>query len=118
VIARDPGHEHQPAGRLASAHGATEQLVRVEGKIKDAREFNKIIVARRANGPVYLEQVATVIDGEQEELSISRLNGQRAVSIDITKVQDANVVEVGTAHPESRGRPAADAAGRHHFDAS
>jgi hydrophobe/amphiphile efflux-1 (HAE1) family protein len=82
-----------PAGSLA--HGATEQLVRVEGKMKDAREFNKIIVARRANGPVYLEQVATVIDGAQEELSISRLNGQRAVSIDITKVQDANVVEVG-----------------------
>ncbi|NGZ86591.1 efflux RND transporter permease subunit [Duganella aceris] len=82
-----------PAGSLA--HGATEQLVRVEGKMKDAREFNKIIVARRANGPVYLEQVATVIDGAQEEMSISRLNGQRAVSIDITKVQDANVVEVG-----------------------
>ena len=83
-----------PAGSIS--YGAAEQLVRVEGKMKDAREFNKIIVARRANGPVYLEQVAKVIDGEQEELSISRLNGERAISIEITKVQDANVVEVGT----------------------
>ncbi|MBJ7311331.1 efflux RND transporter permease subunit [Rugamonas sp. CCM 8940] len=83
-----------PAGSIS--FGAAEQLVRVEGKMKDARDFNKIIVARRANGPVYLDQVAGVVDGEQEELSISRLNGQRAISIEITKVQDANVVEVGT----------------------
>ncbi|MPQ57313.1 efflux RND transporter permease subunit [Duganella sp. FT27W] len=82
-----------PAGSISL--GADERLVRVEGKMKQARDFNKIIVARRANGPVYLEQVATVVDGAQEEMSISRLNGQRAVILDITKVQDANVVEVG-----------------------
>ncbi len=83
-----------PAGNIS--YGAAERLVRIEGKIKDAREFNKIIVARRANGVVYLEQVAEVIDGEQEETSISRINGQRAITIEVTKVQDANVVEVGT----------------------
>ncbi|MCG2583542.1 efflux RND transporter permease subunit [Massilia sp. TS11] len=82
-----------PAGYIAN--GAYERLVRIEGKLKDPREFRRIIVARRANGPVYLEQVAEVIDGEREENSISRLNGQRAVSMSITKVQDANVVEVG-----------------------
>ena len=82
-----------PAGFIS--YGASERLVRVEGKMKDPREFNKIIVARRANGPVYLEQVATVEDGAQEELSISRIDGHRAVTLDINKVQDANVVEVG-----------------------
>ena len=83
-----------PAGSIS--FGAAEQLVRVEGKVKDARGFGKIIVARRANGPVYLEQVAGIVDGEQEETSISRMNGQRAISLEITKVQDANVVEVGS----------------------
>jgi hydrophobe/amphiphile efflux-1 (HAE1) family protein len=82
-----------PAGNIA--YGANERLVRVEGKIKDARGFNKIIVARRASGPVYLEQVADVVDGEQEEQSISRVNGKRAISLEIGKIQDANVVEVG-----------------------
>jgi hydrophobe/amphiphile efflux-1 (HAE1) family protein len=82
-----------PAGRIT--HDVSESLVRVEGKLKEAREFNKIIVARRANGPVYLEQVADVIDGEAEEQSISRVNGVRSISMEITKVQDANVVEVG-----------------------
>ncbi|MFL6659025.1 MAG: efflux RND transporter permease subunit [Massilia sp.] len=82
-----------PAGNIS--FGSAERLVRIEGKIKDAKGFNKIIVARRANGPVYLEQVADVIDGEQEEQSLTRTNGARAISLEISKVQDANVVEVG-----------------------
>ncbi len=83
-----------PAGNISL--GASERLVRVEGKMKNARDFNRIIVARRASGPVYLSQVAEVIDGEQEEQSISRINGQRAISLEVTKVQDANTVQVGT----------------------
>jgi hydrophobe/amphiphile efflux-1 (HAE1) family protein len=83
-----------PAGNIS--YGATERLVRIEGKMKQARDFNKIIVARRASGPVYLEQVAEVVDGEQEQTSVSRINGKRAISLEVTKVQEANVVEVGT----------------------
>ena len=45
-----------PAGRVEQ--GPNEQLVRVEGKIKDPAGFNRIIVARRAKGPVYLSEVA------------------------------------------------------------
>ena len=45
-------HGNLPAGRIEQ--GPTEQLVRVEGKIKEPAGFNKIIVARRAKGPVYL----------------------------------------------------------------
>ncbi|MBY0239516.1 MAG: efflux RND transporter permease subunit [Burkholderiaceae bacterium] len=82
-----------PAGNISQ--GVSEQLIRVEGKIKDAREFNKIIVARRAAGPVYLDQVAGVVDGEEEAQSYSRINGQSGVTLEVTKVQDANVVEVG-----------------------
>ena len=87
-------NQNLPAGSIS--FGATEQLVRVEGKIKDARGFGRIIVARRANGVVYLEQVASIVDGEREQTSISRVNGQSGITLDITKVQDANVVEVGT----------------------
>ena len=83
-----------PAGNIS--YGSAERLVRVEGKIKDAQGFNKIIVARRAAGPVYLDQVAQIIDGEQEEQSYTRTNGARAISLEIFKVQEANVVEVGT----------------------
>jgi len=82
-----------PSGTITS--GPAEQLVRVEGKIKDPKGFEKIIVARQRNAPVYLSQVAQVVDGEQEETSIARINGKRSISVGVFKVQDANIVEVG-----------------------
>ena len=82
-----------PAGRVV--RGPSEQLVRVEGKIKDPAAFAKIIVARRAKGPVYLGEVADVVDGEREADSLSRINGAPGLSINVLKVQDANIVEVG-----------------------
>jgi len=88
-------NQDMPAGAISK--GDLEQLVRLEGKIKTPREFGKIIVARRGNAPVLLEQVADVVDGEREEKSISRINGQRAISLDVIKIQDANIVETGEA---------------------
>jgi multidrug efflux pump subunit AcrB len=82
-----------PAGRIEQ--GPTEQLVRVEGKIKDPAGFNRIIVARRAKGPVYLSEVADVVDGEREADNLSRINGKPGISVNVLKVQDANIVEVG-----------------------
>ena len=82
-----------PAGKIVQ--GPTEQLVRIEGKIKDPAGFGKIIVARRAKGPVYLDQVAEIVDGEREAESLSRINGKPGLTIEVLKVQDANIVEVG-----------------------
>ncbi|HEY0684096.1 MAG TPA: efflux RND transporter permease subunit [Steroidobacter sp.] len=82
-----------PAGMIS--RGPQEQLVRVEGKMKDPRDFERIIVANQGGAPVYLHQVADIVDGEAEEMSISRSNGMRSVSLDVYKVQQANMVEVG-----------------------
>jgi multidrug efflux pump subunit AcrB len=82
-----------PAGRITRAHN--DSIVRVEGKIKDPAQFGRIIVAQQGGGPVYLSQVADVIDGEKELDSISRINGRPAITIDIRKAQDANIVETG-----------------------
>ncbi|WP_129641049.1 efflux RND transporter permease subunit [Peristeroidobacter agariperforans] len=82
-----------PAGMIS--RGPTEQLVRVEGKMKNPRDFERIIVANQGGAPVYLHQVADIVDGEAEEQSISRMNGLRSVSLDVYKVQAANMVEVG-----------------------
>ena len=84
-----------PAGTLRTDQ--EEQLVRVEGKLKSVEAFRKIIVARRANAPVLLEQVATVRDGEREERSIGRVNGAPALTLNVLKTQDANLVQVGDA---------------------
>jgi hydrophobic/amphiphilic exporter-1 (mainly G- bacteria), HAE1 family len=112
-----------PAGSIT--RGSEEKLVRVEGRIKDPIAFSKIIVARRGGGTstssaVTLGQVARVIDGEtdvqsaarnagaqgmdpntkaidvsQEDNSISRLDGRRAITLEVVKIRGANTVEVG-----------------------
>ena len=82
-----------PAGRIT--RGQTDSIVRVEGKIKDPAQFARIIVAQQGGAPVYLSQVADVIDGEKEEESISRINGRPSITIDIQKSQDANIVDTG-----------------------
>ncbi|HET7096024.1 MAG TPA: efflux RND transporter permease subunit, partial [Casimicrobiaceae bacterium] len=82
-----------PAGRIT--RGQNDSIVRVEGKIKDPLQFSRIVVAQQGGAPVYLSQVADVIDGEKEQESISRINGWPAVTLDLQKSQDANIVDTG-----------------------
>ncbi|HEY3180950.1 MAG TPA: efflux RND transporter permease subunit [Casimicrobiaceae bacterium] len=82
-----------PAGRIT--RGQSDSIVRVEGKIKDPAQFGRIIVAQQGGGPVFLSQVADVIDGEKEETSFARVNGSPSITIDIQKAQDANIIETG-----------------------
>jgi HAE1 family hydrophobic/amphiphilic exporter-1 len=82
-----------PAGRLS--RGQSDTIVRIEGKIKEPAQFGRIIVAQQGGGPVFLSQVADVIDGEKEETSLARINGRPSITIDIQKAQDANIVETG-----------------------
>ena len=82
-----------PAGRLS--RGQSDTIVRIEGKIKDPAQFGRIIVAQQGGGPVYLSQVAEVIDGEKEETSLARINGRPSITIDVQKAQDANIVDTG-----------------------
>jgi hydrophobe/amphiphile efflux-1 (HAE1) family protein len=93
IAAIREANQDVPAGRIT--RGTSDAIVRVEGKIKDPAQFARIIVAQQGGGPVYLSQIADVIDGEKEQESISRVNGHPAITLDIQKAQDANIVETG-----------------------
>lgn len=95
IAAIQAANQDLPAGGIT--RGATEQLVRVDGRLKDRSEFENIIVARRAGAPVYLNQVAQIIDGQAEETSLFRLNNVPAIGLQVMKVQGANLVDVGAA---------------------
>ncbi len=86
-------NQDMPAGRITS--GQSDAVVRVEGKLREPAQFGRIIVAQQGGGPVYMSQVADVIDGEKEETSLARINGRPAITIDIRKAQDANIVDTG-----------------------
>ena len=84
-----------PAGRLE--RGTTENLVRVTGRITEARQFGDVIITNRNGRPIRVKDVATVEEGTEEERSLALVDGQRAVSLDIQKVSGANTVEVAEA---------------------
>ena len=84
-----------PAGRVE--RGASEQLVRVTGRITDPAQFNDVVVANRAGGPIRLRDVARVETSTEEERSVALVNGERAVSLDLLKVSGANTVAVADA---------------------
>jgi hydrophobic/amphiphilic exporter-1 (mainly G- bacteria), HAE1 family len=85
-------NQELPAGTLVSKD--REQAVQIKARLKASTDFEKIIVARRGGQPVYLSQVASVIDGEEEQENVALVNGARAVSLDIVKAQGENTIAV------------------------
>jgi HAE1 family hydrophobic/amphiphilic exporter-1 len=81
-----------PGGRIET--GPRELAVRTRGRIRHPDDFDRIVVAQRPTGSIYLEDVALVEDGMADERSISRLNGERAVSLLIRRQSGTNAVAV------------------------
>ena len=86
-----------PVGTITNQN--QEMVIQVNGLVKTPNEFNQIIVAQNRSStgaivPVYLSQVAQVVDGQAEAESASLQNGQPAVAMDIIKMSDANVIDV------------------------
>jgi HAE1 family hydrophobic/amphiphilic exporter-1 len=84
-----------PAGRVT--RGAREDLVRIQGRIKDPQEFANIAVAVRDGSTVRLGQVARIEDAQEEERDAAFVNGERSVAIEIRKVSGANTVDIANA---------------------
>ena len=81
-----------PLGRLTQ--GVTEMPIRISGKPRDAAEYSSMVISRRAGQPITLGDVATVVDGVEEQRSLALINREPAVAIDITKQTKANTVDV------------------------
>jgi HAE1 family hydrophobic/amphiphilic exporter-1 len=85
-------NQNFPAGNVK--RGNDDRVVEVTGRLAEPGNFADLIVARRGNAPVYLRQVATVVDGQQELENVALLNGSRALAIDVVKTQGSNTIEV------------------------
>ena len=72
-----------PMGQLTGPHRSV--TLKADGQISTAAEYGEIIVAMRAGKPVRLSQVATVIDGvENEEDGAWMYNATRALACDLS----------------------------------
>ncbi len=68
--------------------------LRVPGEFQTPDEIYGLVVGTHSGRPVYLKDVARVIDGYKEETGRSRLNGNPAVNIQIKKRTGENIIEI------------------------
>ena len=74
--------------------GSETYTLRVQKEFSDPSELLDIVVGAMNGKAVYLRDVATVSDGQQEREQESYTNGRRAARIVIQKQSDANTVNV------------------------
>ena len=89
----------QPVGLLSDR--TQDAILRVEGRVRDPRDFAAVVVARRGNLALTLGDLGTLVEREKEPDSTARINGQRAVNFNVFKQQDANIVAAGDAVKEA-----------------
>ena len=82
-----------PAGKVQTEKESNS--VRLTGKFTSIEDIKNVQVALPIIGsPVYVKDVADVIDGIKETTSISRYNGKNGIGLMLKKQGDANAVDV------------------------
>lgn len=82
-----------PAGSVQTDKESNS--VRLTGKFVNLEDIKNVQIAMPMPGsPVYVKDVANVIDGIKETTSISRYNGKNGIGLLLKKQGDANAVDV------------------------
>jgi HAE1 family hydrophobic/amphiphilic exporter-1 len=84
-----------PGGRVDA--GQKELTVRTMGRIVDASEFNNLIIANRGAYAVLVKDIGFAEDGSEEPRTTSRLDGQTAVTLVVSKQSGENTVAAADA---------------------
>lgn len=80
-----------PGGSLKS--DKTQQLVRLEGKIKNAEELEQMVIRANFSGQkVLLKDIATVEDSEEDIKVKARYNGEEATLVIVSKKGGADTI--------------------------
>jgi len=85
----------QPVGLLSGP--VQDTLLRVEGRVRDPRQFERLVVAQRNGLALTLADLGNLVEREREPDTLARINGQRAINFNIFRQQDANIVLTGDA---------------------
>lgn len=81
-----------PAGRLRSQTGET--MLRVDHRADRALALEDIRLPTPEGGQLRLGDVATVVRGATSDDAVFRIDGERAIAVQVYRSEDANTVEV------------------------
>jgi HAE1 family hydrophobic/amphiphilic exporter-1 len=84
-----------PSGSITQQ--GKDWTVRLDNQAQTPQELNNVLVATTANGPVYIKDVAQVVDTFKKVDTIQRTNGDSAVGITVIKQSSANTVATADA---------------------
>ncbi|MEZ4773248.1 MAG: efflux RND transporter permease subunit [Bacteroidia bacterium] len=82
-----------PAGNVQTS--GTRLSIQFDARLSRVEELRNLILRENADGSkVFLRDVASISDGQQEITALNRINGKAGVGVEIVKQADANAVEV------------------------
>ncbi|MBL4679297.1 MAG: efflux RND transporter permease subunit [Pseudomonadales bacterium] len=95
LLAIQSEHVEVPGGRLEVSGNSRVFGIRTLAEAETPQDFADIAIAYHENGvAIRVGDVAQVLDGMEDELSVAFLNGQRGVSLEVRKQSGRNTVEV------------------------
>lgn len=71
-----------------------EQTLRTMGRLTDPKAFNELVIATRSGRPIRIRDIGWAEDGTKEQRSISRLDGEPTVALQVMRQSGANTVAV------------------------
>jgi HAE1 family hydrophobic/amphiphilic exporter-1 len=74
--------------------GRFELLVRTQGEFKSLDQIRSVVITSRGGVPIYLKDIATVEDSNEDVRALISQDGSPAVRVFINKQSGANTVEV------------------------
>ncbi|WP_437681092.1 efflux RND transporter permease subunit [Sorangium sp. So ce131] len=81
-----------PAGNVTGRE--QERTLRTMGRVKNAGDFNNLVVASVDGRPVRVRDIGYAEDGTYEQRSLARLDGKPTVVLDVVRQSGANTVAV------------------------
>ncbi len=95
VAALQTGNLAVPVGRVTSA--LDERTIRLQGRLQSPDDFMQLVVSERNGRVLRLGDVATAVDGVEEQRTIALYNGRDAVGIEIKKTNGYSTTAVAEA---------------------
>src|SRR5918993_54452 len=88
-------NQNTPLGEIYQ--GDATFLLRSQGQFQSVDDISNIVIMTRQGVPVYLRDIAEVLDTTEERRSIMRINGKPGVQIQVQKQSGKNTVAVARA---------------------
>jgi len=85
-------NQNTPLGEIDE--GDTTYLLRSQGQFENLEQIRDLVVQSSGNVPVYLRDIADVKDATEDLRSFTRINGQSAIRMRVTKQSGENTVAI------------------------